>query len=88
MVVKAQEVEAIPALGEAGDLGLVGVQMQPDDGQDLSRPSPGLLGPSLGGADDDEVVAVPDERPQAVPGALPFLVQHMEGDIGEQRGDR
>ena len=44
-VVKAQEVEAVPTVGEGDEPGLVGMQLQPEWCQDRRHPLMGLFGP-------------------------------------------
>ncbi|MDQ1394131.1 MAG: hypothetical protein QOF30_3108, partial [Acidimicrobiaceae bacterium] len=56
--------------------------------QDITRQLPGLFGPGLGGADDNEIIGEPGERPQATPGTLPLLVENVERDVGQQRRNR
>jgi hypothetical protein len=88
VVVEAEKVEPLPALGQLYDPGLVGVQVQPQRGQDLGHQPAGVLGLLSCPAEDDEVVAIPDERPEAATVPRPRLVQHVQRDIGQQRGNR
>ena len=67
------------------DPGLVGVQAQPEVDQD-ARPVPPLR-PAPGGGEDDEVVGIADQLAQRRL-RLPCLVEDVEGDVGQQRGDR
>jgi hypothetical protein len=66
---------------------LSGVQVQPQRGQDLGHQPAGLLGLLSRSAQDDEVVAVPDEHPEAAALPRPFRIQHVEREVGQQRGD-
>jgi hypothetical protein len=67
-VVEAQQVEALGTPGEVRDPRLVGMQPQPEFGEDVRRSLLGPFGLEAGGAEDDEVVAVPDQRPIPLPG--------------------
>lgn len=87
-MVEAQEVEGPPAPSEAGDPGLVRVQLKPQSGQDLRHPSPGLLGPGPGPAEHHEIIGEPHQHAEAPTHLRPLLVEDVEGDIGEQGGDR
>src|SRR6478735_5406728 len=84
-MVEAEEVEPFGAFGEVRDPGLLRVQSQPEYVQDRRRQLAGLLSPVAGGAKDDEVVAVSDQRPVPVPAARPRLIEHVQGDVCEQR---
>ena len=83
---EAQEVEAVLTAAEVNDAGLVGVQTQPELGQHRLDPATGLLGPAPAGGEDHEVVRIADQRPQAGR-RRPRLVETMQGDVGQQRGD-
>ena len=84
---EAEEVEATCPPGKANDPRLVGMKDQPQLGEDSHGPSAGLLGPLSGGADDDEIVGVADQHPEPPTGPRPLLVEHVQGDIGQQRRD-
>ena len=64
------------------------MQPQPEFGENRRRPLTGLLGLLAGDAQDDEVIAVPDQRPEPCPVRRPRLVQDMQRDVGEQRRER
>jgi hypothetical protein len=83
-VVEPQKVESFGASGEVHDPGLVGVQSQPERGQDRRRQLAGRVGLLAGGADDDQVVGVSDQHSQPPPAAVPCPVEDMQGDVGEQ----
>jgi hypothetical protein len=85
---EAEENETVFTLGEASDPGLVRVQSQSQSEQDhLDSPS-GLLDPTLTGTQNDKVIAIPHQYPQA--GALrdPSLIQRVECNVHQQRGNR
>ena len=86
-MVEAQEVEPPVPVAEAHDPGLVGVQAQPEGSQGRPRQVPSLFGSFLGGAQHDEVVAVTDQDARSWSSRLPRLIEHVEGDVGEQRRD-
>src|SRR6478736_360138 len=89
-MVKAEEVESFGAFGEVRDPGLLRVQSQPEYVQDRRRQLAGLLSPVAGGAKDDEVVAVSDQRPVPPPAhASSSMCRAMfasNGEIGEPWG--
>ena len=64
------------------------MQPQPERGQDLPHQPAGLFGPCLRRAEDDEVVGIPHQHPEPPPVALPGLIEDVQRDVGEQRGDR
>ena len=82
---EAEEVEPFGAFGEMRDPGLLRVQSQPESVQNRRRQLPGLIGPVAGGAKDDEIVAVPDQRPEPLPATRPRFIEHVQGDVCEQR---
>jgi hypothetical protein len=86
-MMKAQEVKALPALGEGDDPGLVGVQVQPERCQDRRHPLTGLFGPLPGVAQHDEIIGVTNQRPQ-IAQRRPVLVEDVQGDVGQQWRDR
>jgi hypothetical protein len=81
-MVKAEEVEALPPIPDAHDVGLVGVQLQPERSQRVPGQQAGLLGPFLGGTQDDEVVAITHQPSQPLPVLLPRHVEHVQSDVG------
>jgi len=86
-MMEAQEVEAVLTTAEMHDAGLVGMQPQPESDEHRLDPAAGFFGPLPAGGEHDEVVGVTDQRPQ--PGALrPRLIHDVEGDVGQQWGDR
>ena len=87
-MMEAQEVETLRPFAKIGDPGLVGMQAQPEGFQGRLGQVPGRFGPFPGRAEDDEVVAVTDQRPQSLSTAGPRLVEDVEGDVGEQGGNR
>jgi hypothetical protein len=85
---KIEEDKTVLTLRKASDPGLVRVQSQSQCGQDhLNSPS-SLLDPTLARTQDDKVITIPHQHPQT--GALRdlFLIQHMERDVRQQRGNR
>jgi hypothetical protein len=84
-MVKAEKVESFGASCEVRDPGLLRVQSQPDHVQDRRHQLAGLLGLFAGGAEDHEVIAVPDQRPQPLRAARPRFIERVQGDVGEQR---
>jgi hypothetical protein len=86
--VEAEEVDPLLSAGEADDPGLVGVQVQPQTGQDLGHPPARLLGVCTASAQHQEVVGVPHQHPEAARRARPFRIQHVERDVAQQRADR
>jgi len=64
------------------------MQAQPEGFQGLFGQGPSRFGSFPGRAEDDKVVAVTDQRPQPLSTAGPRLVEDMEGDVGEQGGNR
>ena len=88
MMMESQEVKAVCSRCEVNDLGLVGVQPQPELAQDRSRPSAGFFSPLAGRGDDDEIVGIPDKNSKMATSALPFLVERVQRDVGQQRRDR
>ena len=87
-MVEAQEVETLRPFAKIGDPGLVGMQAQPEGFQGLFGQVPSRFGSFRGRAEDDKVVAVTDQRPQSLSATRPNLVEDMEGDVGEQGGNR
>jgi hypothetical protein len=83
---EAQEVEAVLPISEVDDAGLVGMQPQPESDQHLLDPALCLFGSAPAGGEDHEVIRIPDQRPQ-VGHLRPGLVNDVEGDVGQQRGD-
>jgi hypothetical protein len=86
-MVEAQEVETLRPLPKISDPGLVGMQLQSERFQGLSGQVPSRFGSFLCRAEDDEVVAITDQRPQSLSTASPRLVEDMESDVGEQGGN-
>ena len=84
-MVKAQEVESLGASREAHDLGLVGMQPQPERPKDRRRQFAGLDGLLLGGAQDDQIICVPDQHSQPPPLGRPRLIEDVQRDVGQQR---
>jgi len=58
------------------------VQAQP---QDRRHELAGLFGLLAGGAQDHQVICILHQHPEALPAALPRLIEHVQGDVGEQR---
>ncbi len=85
-MLEAEEDKAILPPLEAGDPGLVGMQPQPQRFQDRLDPGLGLNDPGPRRGEHDEVVTVPDQRPQPLALSAPRLVEDMENDVGQQRG--
>jgi hypothetical protein len=84
-MVEAQEVEAPRPAPEIHDPGLVRVQSQPERSQGGFGQVTSLFGSFPGGAEDDEVVGVADQRSRPLPRLGPRLIEDVEGDVGEQR---
>jgi len=83
---EAQEVEAVLAITDVDDAGLVGMQAQPEADQHCVDPALCLFGPAPAGGEDDKIVRVADQRPQT--GRFrPRHVNDVQGDVGQQRGD-
>ena len=80
-MMKAQEVKPLDAALQARDPGLLGRQAQPEIGQNRRRPSSGLFGLLAGGAEDDEVVGVANQRPLLRAARRPLLVQDVQSDV-------
>nr|WP_308297322.1 MULTISPECIES: hypothetical protein [unclassified Streptomyces] len=85
---EAEEIEALLTPSEAGDAGFLGVQSHPELFQYPRRQLPGRLGPLSGRRQDHEVVAAPHQHSQPATFVLPRLVEDVQGDVGQQRGDR
>jgi len=45
----------------------------------------GLLGLLTGGTQRDEIICVLDQHSQPLPARLPRLIEHVQGDVCEQR---
>jgi hypothetical protein len=86
-VVKTQEVETLRSVSKFHDLGLVGMQSQPERSQRGFGQVTGLFGSFPGRAEDDEVVRITDQRSQSPSTAGPRLVKDVENDVGEQGGN-
>lgn len=84
-MVEAQEVETLGASGEVHDPRLLGMQLQPKISEDLRRPFTGPFDLLAGGTQDDEVIAIPDQRPEPCPARRPRLIQDVQRDVGRQR---
>lgn len=80
-----EKVQPLGAVSEMNDLGLVWVQLKPQIGQDRTGPTPCLLDPRPGRADDDKVIGVTDQHPETAALAFPCLVETVERDVGQQR---
>ena len=78
-----QEIKSLSTLGEAHDPGLVGMQSQPEVGQNRLHPPLSLDDLAAAGTDDDEVIAIPHQCSQTRAAGLPRLVEDMEGYVGE-----
>lgn len=87
-MVEAEEIEALPAPGEADNAGLLGVQSHPELFQHARRQLPGLFGPLFCRRQDHEIIAVPHQCPQPASLALPRLIENVQCDIRQQRGNR
>jgi len=85
-MVEAQEVEPFGTSLEVHDPGLVGMQPQPEWGQDRRHAPLGLVGARTVGAQDHEIIGVSNEHPQLPTAVRPGLVEDVEGDVGQQRG--
>ena len=84
-MLEAQKLKALGASGEVRDPGLLRMQPQSESVQHRRHQFAGLLGLLAGGAQDHQVIRIPDQHPQSLPAALPRLIEHMQGDVGEQR---
>ena len=62
-----------------------GCNRNPSFVQDRRHQLAGLLGLLAGGAQDHQVIRVLHQHPQPLPAALPRLIEHVQGDVGEQR---
>ena len=81
-----QEVEAVLAITDEDDAGLVGMQAQPESDQHRLDPALCLFGTAPAGGEDDEIIRVADQRPQT--GRVrPGRVDDVQGDVGQQRGN-
>ncbi len=60
------------------------MQSQPEWSKGGFSQVTGLLGPLLGGAKDDIVIGKTDQLSQSPSRPGPFLIEDMEGDVGEQ----
>jgi hypothetical protein len=86
-MLEAQEDETLLPLCEAGDPGLVGMQSQPQRFQDRLDPGLGLYDPGPRRGEHDEVVTVSDQRSQPVTLSAPRLIEHVQHDVGHERGN-
>lgn len=84
-MMEPQIVEALRTVAKVCELGLVGMQPQPEWGQGGLSQRSGLFSPLSSRAHHDEVVGVTNQHPQSLSFAFPSLVEDVECDVGEQR---
>ena len=84
-MLEAQKRESLGASCEVRDPGLLGVQPQPEHVQDRRYQLAGLLGLLAGGAQDHQVIRILHQLSQPLPATLPRLIEHVQGDVCEQR---
>jgi hypothetical protein len=87
-VVEAEKVEALSASGKADNAGLLGVQSHPESFQHLCRQFTGLFSPLRGRRQDYKIIAVSHQCSQPAAFALPRLIEDVQSDIRQQRGNR
>jgi hypothetical protein len=85
---ETEENETVLTPGKASDPGLVRAQTQSQRGQNPLDSPTGLLDSTLTGTHDDKVIAIPHQHPQAGELRDPPLIQHVERDVRQQRGNR
>ena len=84
-MMEAEKVEPFGASCEVRDPGLLRVQPQPESIQHRRDQLTGLLGPLTARAQDYEIICVLRQHSQPLPAALPRLIEHVQGDVREQR---
>jgi hypothetical protein len=67
------------------DPGLLRVQSQPESVQARRYQLACLLGVLAGGAQDHQVICVLHQHTVTLPAARPRFVEHVQGDVGQQR---
>ncbi|MFD9565300.1 hypothetical protein [Streptomyces sp. NPDC059994] len=87
-MVEAEEIESLPASGEADDAGLLRMQSHPEPFQHLRCQLAGLFGPLFGRRQDHEIIALPHQCPQPAPFALPRLIENVQRDIRQLPPDQ
>jgi hypothetical protein len=61
------------------------MQPQPEPVRDRRHEFAGLLGLLTGSAQDHQVIRILHQHPQPLPATLPRPIEHVQGNIGEQR---
>ena len=86
-MVEPQEIETATGLPQVHQGGLGRRQGQAHAGQDVLQGGAGLLGSLPGRAQDDQVIRIADENPQAPVLLLPGTVQAVEHHVSHQGAD-
>jgi hypothetical protein len=70
---------------EGDDLSLLRLHLQVQVLHHDSQTAQALLGRCLAPAEDDEIVRVPHERPQAPTSLFPHAIELVQNDVGQKR---
>src|SRR5688572_16583585 len=82
-----EKIEALATAREIDQSRLLPMQLEPETREHGAHPLPGFLDRRVRVTHHHEIVGVADQRAQVCTPALPYPVEDMQVDVGQQRRD-